>query len=824
MIYRLEVYYRRLRRLFNRSEWMLSLLGLNKQAPTDSTTGLLIIQIDGLSHAQLNTALENKRLPFLHKLINKEHYQLHDLYSGAPSTTPAVQAELFYGVKTAVPAFSFKSRDSQQVVRMDRYQAAFDVEQRLAKQGEPLLKGGSSYSKISRGGAREANFCSSSIGWSGLMNMANPLSLVVFILLNLYSFVRVAVLMLLEFLLAFIDFFRGIIARQDLFRELQFVSTRVAISILLRELVTIGAKLDVARGLPIVHLNFLGYDEQAHRRGPSSKFAHWSLKGIDDAVSRIWHGAKSSSRREYEVWIYSDHGQEETVPYTSLHGETVGEAIKRVFVGFNHGIGKPTVSQPLGIESQRAKYLGGGWFQKLLPFKNGAETLPHSNEQCANSVSVTSMGPMGSIYTAQSLSSEQRETLAQALVTDGKIPLVLASVAGDQVKAWNRKGVYLLPQDGEKIFGEQHPFLHGVIEDMIRLCHHPEAGELLISGWSVDKPYCTFAMENGSHGGPGMQETHAFALLPGDTYLPPQDKGYLRPVDLYEVALHTLGRKNKGPKTKPSFSIPSKSMAKDKDKDKDKAESGAQKSNSLRILTYNVHSCRCMDGRLSPRRIAKVIAQYQPDVVALQELDAGKSRTQFIDQAHAISQYLKMEFHFHPAMHVEEERYGNAILTHLPLKLIKAGNLPLIVNKPLFEPRGVIWVSVEVNGVDVQIINTHFGFRPMEHLVQVKALLGRDWLGSANCQQPLILCGDFNLFPRSAAYKRIVKQMHDMQLKLQGHRPLNTFSGRFPSARIDHIFANSMIDVLKIQVPRTHLTRSASDHLPLIADLQLTVN
>jgi endonuclease/exonuclease/phosphatase family metal-dependent hydrolase len=327
-------------------------------------------------------------------------------------------------------------------------------------------------------------------------------------------------------------------------------------------------------------------------------------------------------------------------------------------------------------------------------------------------------------------------------------------------------------------------------------------------------------MENGSHGGPGMQETHAFALLPADTPLPRLDKAHLRPADLYEVALHTLGRNNKGLKKKPSFSISAPRLMA---KPEALADAGADGS-ALRILTYNVHSCRCMDGRLSPRRIAKVIAQYQPDVVALQELDAGKSRTQFIDQAHAISQYLKMEFHFHPAMHVEEERYGNAILTHLPLKLIKAGNLPLLVNKPLFEPRGVIWVSVEVNGVEVQIINTHFGFRPMEHLIQVKALLGRDWLGSANLDQPLILCGDFNLYPTSLAYKRIVKQLQDMQLKLKGHRPLNTFSGRFPGVRIDHIFANSMVDVVKIQVPRTHLTRSASDHLPLIADLQLTAN
>ena len=105
------------------------------------------------------------------------------------------------------------------------------------------------------------------------------------------------------------------------------------------------------------------------------------------------------------------------------------------------------------------------------------------------------MGPMGSIYPAQSLSAEQREVLAETLVKDAKIPLVLACVAKGQVKAWDHNGVYLLPKEGAKIFGKQHPFLNEVTQEMINLCQHPEAGELLISGWSVDKPYCTFAME-----------------------------------------------------------------------------------------------------------------------------------------------------------------------------------------------------------------------------------------------------------------------------------------------------------------------------------------
>ncbi len=73
-----------------------------------------------------------------------------------------------------------------------------------------------------------------------------------------------------------------------------------------------------------------------------------------------------------------------------------------------------------------------------------------------------------------------------------------------------------------------------------------------------------------------------------------------------------------------------------------------KRRNTLRVMTYNVHSCVGMDGRLSTSRIARIIAQCRPDIVALQELDVGRGRTGGIDQAHAIAQELEMEFHFHP--------------------------------------------------------------------------------------------------------------------------------------------------------------------------------
>ncbi|MCP3177944.1 hypothetical protein MJO47_12610 [Desulfuromonas sp. KJ2020] len=74
----------------------------------------------------------------------------------------------------------------------------------------------------------------------------------------------------------------------------------------------------------------------------------------------------------------------------------------------------------------------------------------------------------------------------------------------------------------------------------------------------------------------------------------------------------------------------------------------------------------------------------------------------------------------------EEERYGDAILTHLPQRLVKAGPLPGLADKPHLEPRGALWVAVELNGREIQVINIHLGLPPRERVEQVMALLGND--------------------------------------------------------------------------------------------------
>lgn len=798
MMGRIEKQFRRLRRYLSRSVWLARLLCLPVSKVLATRPGLIMIQIDGLSQPQFEHALAHKKLPFLQRLIHREHYMIHAHYSGLPSTTPAVQAELFYGVKGAVPAFSFRDHETRQVVRMFEPDVAAHIEGLHTKHAnEALLKDGSAYADIFTGGAAEPHFCPSAMGWGSTLRAANPIALLAFLLSNPYTCLRVAGLLILELGLAGVDFLRGFVDGHNFAREVKFIPARVAISALLRELCVIGGKMDISRGLPIIHINFLGYDEQSHRRGPGSRFAHWTLKGIDNAIARLWRAANHVAWRSYEVWIYSDHGQVLVRSFEQIQGYGIEKAVAAVFEELD---GKSIISRYQGVDSiknHRARFLGGKHIQRLeRTFGNhgaGNERQPPL---------VVAMGPVGHVYSPRPLQSDERAFVAHELTYKHKVPVVLTVTAPGQLCAQTEAGTFCLPEDRAQVFGAEHPFLDTIGEDLLHLCEHPDAGEFVLLGWCTGIPPMSFAPENGAHAGAAPEETNGFALLPADTPLPKREAVYLRPSDLRDAALHHLERP-----TRQAFEPPARAVVTETD--------------TLRVMTYNVHSCIGMDGNLSAERIARVIARAKPDVVALQELDVGKARSHGMHQAQLIARCLAMEFQFHPALHLEEERYGDAILTHLPHRLIKAGPLPGLAGKSHLEPRGALWIAVDLHGKEIQIINTHLGLNRRERIAQAEALLGSSWMAHAQCREPVILCGDFNALPLSSTYRRLCSRLKDVQIEAQNHHPQRTYSGRIPLLRIDHIFISTGLEVTGIQVPRSELARLASDHLPLVAEVRI---
>jgi endonuclease/exonuclease/phosphatase family metal-dependent hydrolase len=804
---------RRLRRKLSRTRWVARLLNRDLSAPHSDEPGLVILQIDGLARTQLDAAIAKGRMPFLRSLMKRGHFEELSFYSGLPSTTPAVQAEVFFGVKTAVPAFQFLDRDTGRTCLMYDRDCAKAVGEKLAAEHQPLLEGGRSYSNIYAAGASEARLCAETMDLKTLRQMARPWNLAVVFALYFFTILRVTALAFLEFFIAIGDFFNGIAQRQHWRAEWHSVWSRIGVSIVMREWLRIIVKLSIEEGAPIIHANFLGYDEQAHRRGPESGFAHWGLKGIDEVIRDIFRTARKSDVRDYEVVVFSDHGQERTRIYDNERECTIQEAAARAFSSGplagrmiknldNYGTRGPETDQ----RNRRLLRMNGG---RIPPPQASAQEL-------TDDVIVTALGPLGHVYLPVRLSDDDKSAYARTLVHNEKTPLVIFRTEQGTIRAQNARGVWEIPKDAALVFGPDHPFLEEVTADLLRLCEHPDAGDLIISGWSCETTPMTFVHENGAHGSVGDEEMRGFALVPHGLHIKHRrasnGEAFVRGVDLYRAAWRYVhpGRKLRhGPSQ-----VHDVHVAQNGD--------GHAAGRPLRVMTYNIHSCIGIDGKVRPERIISVIKSCRADVIALQEVDANRRRSRHHEQARMIAEALAMSHHYYAISDWGGEQYGLAVISRYPLEHVQSAHLTAADHRRRSEARGAMWVKIHAPGGLVHVINTHFGLRREERLRQSRILLGEDWLGRISADEPIVLCGDMNAGPKSPVCRSLAGRLLDAQTCVPNFRPQATFLSTMPIRRLDHIFVSEHFTIRDIVLPRSPTAQVASDHLPVCAELVIT--
>lgn len=772
MFAEIESLLHRLRRRFSRSEWAIRHLGFRPAEGTGEEPGLLIIQIDGLARSQMERAVHSGRMPFLARLLRRNGCALRTFYPGIPSTTPAVQAEMFYGIRSAVPAFRYRDRERGKMVSMFEPSAVREVEADLAASARGLLEGGSSWSNIYCGGASEteSHFCVASLGPGDSWRASAIPARIVFAFMQLPALIRITGLVVLELIIGLGDALWGILCRrQPPLLELGMLLSRMCVGIGLREVVTIGAKVDLARGLPIIHVNFLGYDEAAHRRGPGSKFAHWTLRGIDRAARQLWLAAQRSRRRDYEVWVMSDHGQERARSFAEDYGglENVIARILRT---------PPPVSAP---EVPR----------RPLRRRPIEETPMHPID---GPFEVAAMGPVGHLYLRDAFDPD---ALATRLVNEARIPGVLRHDAHGGVIWHHANGKSSLPAASDRLVTHPTELRREVARDLAVLCQHKNAGDLVLLGWDPASGPWTFPRERGAHAGPGPEETQGFLITPCGTSIASALEGFVRPAELREAALHLLGRSRKI-----------------RARDSRNARMG-----SFRLMSYNVHSCIGTDGRVSPRRIARVIAEQNPDIVAVQEVEHGRARSRQEDQTALLAEALGFHFAFCAAIEIGNERYGHAVLSRHPIEVVKMGILPSPTRALWPERRAALWTRLEIDGRRLHLLTTHLGLSRAERLQQIEAILGTEWIGGIVDDEPTIFCGDCNFSARSAACRLLQRRM---QSATADSRKLQTFTSAHPFVQLDHIFHSGHLTVERVQTVRNDASRVASDHLPLLADLR----
>lgn len=229
----------------------------------------------------------------------------------------------------------------------------------------------------------------------------------------------------------------------------------------------------------------------------------------------------------------------------------------------------------------------------------------------------------------------------------------------------------------------------------------------------------------------------------------------------------------------------------------------------MRILTWNIHRCFGVDGRYSPERVAEALFESRADVIALQEVDSSLKAHDGDDQLSFFSRALGMKAVMGPTLTRDYGAYGNALLTRFEILSFEEHDL----SYRKFEPRGALSVELQIDASHpLRVVNTHLGLKYWERVFQIDRLLAdlvwRDL-------RPCVVLGDFNeWFPYSGNNLRLNRAFAKAPR-------MATFPAHWPRLDLDRIYFSRFGAPAKTEVYRNALTQVASDHLPVIAEVDI---
>ena len=161
----------------------------------------------------------------------------------------------------------------------------------------------------------------------------------------------------------------------------------------------------------------------------------------------------------------------------------------------------------------------------------------------------------------------------------------------------------------------------------------------------------------------------------------------------------------------------------------------------LTLVSYNIHSGIGTDGRFDLHRVGEVLREIDADIIALQEVGDFRGKTSREDQPEHLAELLGLHMAFGPNVVRNGRRYGNAILSRLPI--LKSKNYDLSVTSR--EPRGALRCDLDLGkGRQLHVFCLHLGLSIGERRRQESLLLSADILRDAVRKDPVVVCGDFN--------------------------------------------------------------------------------
>ena len=225
-----------------------------------------------------------------------------------------------------------------------------------------------------------------------------------------------------------------------------------------------------------------------------------------------------------------------------------------------------------------------------------------------------------------------------------------------------------------------------------------------------------------------------------------------------------------------------------------------EKSRQVQVMSYNVRHCAGMDWVVDYDRTAAVIAEQQPDVVALQELDSMTGRSGHHDQLGELAVRTQYYPVFGGAIDFDGGKYGVGILTRE--QPLSAKRIPL----PGEEPRVLLVVELK----DFVLACTHLDLEEEQRLASVHLIMEE----AQRWQKPFILAGDWNDAPDSQLLQELTKYF-----TLNSGDQV-TYPADEPQECIDYVASFKARPAVTLEYSVIE-EPAASDHRPIMVRIQL---
>jgi endonuclease/exonuclease/phosphatase family metal-dependent hydrolase len=224
---------------------------------------------------------------------------------------------------------------------------------------------------------------------------------------------------------------------------------------------------------------------------------------------------------------------------------------------------------------------------------------------------------------------------------------------------------------------------------------------------------------------------------------------------------------------------------------------------NVRVGTYNIHYGYRTDWKFYLEKIARTIEESGADIVALQEVDAGRITSYGVDDALWLARRLRMGVIYQPTV---EHLTGIALLYRFPLQQAEG---QLLTSR--LEQTAIVQTQVRVGDEPLNAYGIWLGLEPEERAAQLT-----DALGFIAGEGTAVFGGDFNSTPDSPVYRRLVEAGFSDPFVVGGFEPSPTSPSESPQRRIDYVWVRGL-SAVDAQV----LDSTASDHRMVVIEGRL---